>query len=86
MVCSRLMNALKAHVENGRVVLDEPMDLPDGTALHVMLVNDGDVHDIDPEIDAAWCEEARRRSAHLRSGEVKPIPWEQVERRLFSKL
>jgi len=28
------MTALKAHVESGRVVLDEPMDLPDGTVLN----------------------------------------------------
>jgi hypothetical protein len=36
------MTALKAHVENGRVVLDEPMDLPDGTVLRVVAVADGD--------------------------------------------
>ena len=36
------MNALKAHVENGRVVLDEPMDFPDGTVLRVVAVADGD--------------------------------------------
>jgi hypothetical protein len=36
------MTALKAHVENGRVVLDEPMDLPDGTVLRVVAVADSD--------------------------------------------
>lgn len=36
------MNALRAHVENGRVVLDEPMDLPDGTPLNIVPMNDGD--------------------------------------------
>jgi hypothetical protein len=41
------MTALKAHVENGRVVLDEPMDLPDGTVLRVVAVADGD--DLDDE-------------------------------------
>ena len=41
------MNALKAHVENGRVVLDEPMDLPDGTVLSIVPVNDAD--DLDAE-------------------------------------
>jgi hypothetical protein len=29
------MTALKAHVENGRVVLDERVDLPEGAALEV---------------------------------------------------
>jgi predicted transcriptional regulator len=36
------MTALKAHVENGRVVLDEAMELPDGTMLRVVAVADGD--------------------------------------------
>ena len=34
------MNALKAHVENGRIIVDDPTDLPDGTVLHVVPVND----------------------------------------------
>lgn len=42
------MNALKAHVENGRIIVDEPTDLPDGTVLHVVPVR-GD----DPELDDA---------------------------------
>jgi hypothetical protein len=29
------MNALRAHVENGRVVLDDPVDLPDGTVVEI---------------------------------------------------
>jgi hypothetical protein len=35
------MRVLKAHVENGRIVADEPMDLPDGTLLRVVRVEDG---------------------------------------------
>jgi hypothetical protein len=31
------MAALRAHVRNGRVILDEPVDLPDGTTLEVDL-------------------------------------------------
>jgi hypothetical protein len=37
------MNAFKAHVENGRIVADEPVDLPDGTLLRVVLVDEIDV-------------------------------------------
>ena len=37
------MAALRAHVRNGRIVLDEPVDLPDGTTLEVDLrAADGD--------------------------------------------
>lgn len=32
----------------------------------------------DPEIDAAWRLEARRRVAEIQSGQVKGIPGEQV--------
>jgi hypothetical protein len=31
------MLALKAHVENGRIVVDEPVNLPDGTQLRVLV-------------------------------------------------
>jgi len=31
-------HALKAHVENGRIVADEPVNLPDGTPLRVVPV------------------------------------------------
>jgi len=31
------VTGLKAHVMNGRIVVDEPVDLPEGTELHVYL-------------------------------------------------
>jgi len=48
-------------------------------------VAEEDVHSVDPALDAAWREEARRRSARRRSGEAKTVPWEETERRLFEK-
>lgn len=61
------MQAMKARVRNGRLVLDEPTDLPEGEVVYVQLVNgviaDGDddpegadmsaLHD---ELDAALAE------------------------------
>jgi uridine phosphorylase len=47
MMGSTSMNALKAHVENGRIVVDDPTDLSDGTELYVAPVNDAD--DLDDE-------------------------------------
>jgi hypothetical protein len=35
------MQPLKAHVKNGRLVLDEPTDLPEGEVVHLQLA-DGD--------------------------------------------
>lgn len=48
-------------------------------------VTEADVHAIDPEIDAAWREEVRRRSERLRSGEAKTTPWEVARREIFGR-
>jgi hypothetical protein len=50
VIRSMPMIVLKAHVENGRVVLDDPMDLPDGTLLKIVPMDDGD--DLDDEARA----------------------------------
>ena len=34
------MQALKAQVKNGRLVLDEPTDLPDGAEVEVVVIDD----------------------------------------------
>ena len=34
------MRVLKAHVENGRIIADEPVEFPDGTLLRVLRVDD----------------------------------------------
>jgi hypothetical protein len=39
-----LMQPLKAHVRNGRLLLDEPTDLPEGSEIELVLVGD----DFDP--------------------------------------
>ena len=36
------MKALKAHLRGGRVVLDEPTELPDGTEIELTVVEDDD--------------------------------------------
>ncbi len=41
------MRTFKAHVENGRIVVDEPTDLPDGTELYVLPLREGDELDDD---------------------------------------
>lgn len=51
---------LRARVEHGRLVLDEPIDLPDGTEINLVPANDDD------DLDAADRERlhrALRRSA-----------------------
>ena len=38
------------HIENGAVVLDDPIDLPDGTRVKVEEVEDKDLEGIHPEL------------------------------------
>ena len=46
------MQALKAHVKNGRLVLDEPTELPEGEVVYLQLA-DGIVPDSRDDLDDA---------------------------------
>jgi putative addiction module component (TIGR02574 family) len=37
----------------------------------------------DEGADAAWSAEAKRRLEEVRSGAVKPVPWEEAEGQIF---
>jgi hypothetical protein len=53
------VKAARAHVHQGRIVLDEPVDLPDGTAVDVLLPEDDDLDAVDrAELEAALDESA----------------------------
>jgi hypothetical protein len=75
------MNALKAHVENGRVVLDEPMDLPDGTPVNIMPMNDGD--DLEDEERAELHAELRLSVKEARAGQL--VDFDEVLAELRSR-
>ncbi|MEW6777528.1 MAG: hypothetical protein AB1405_14620 [Bdellovibrionota bacterium] len=64
------MKTLKAHVENGRVVLDEPLDLPEGTPLQ-LIVDEGD--DLDPEERAARDASIEKGYAEYLAGKGEPV-------------
>jgi putative addiction module component (TIGR02574 family) len=38
----------------------------------------------DPDVEAAWAEEAERRWQEIRSGKVQTIPWEEIKAKLLS--
>jgi putative addiction module component (TIGR02574 family) len=40
--------------------------------------------EIDPDVEAAWAEEAERRWKEIESGTVKTVPWEEVRARLLT--
>jgi hypothetical protein len=60
------MRALKAHVRGGRVVLDEPTKLPEGTEVELMVVEDDD---FDPEERARLHEALDGGIAAARAGD-----------------
>ncbi len=66
-----MTNALRARVQNGRIVLDEPTELPDGTVLE--LVPGVEVDDL-PEEDREKLHAAIRRGLEQgRRGEARPM-------------
>ena len=68
------MQPFKAHVHNGRLVLDEPTDLPEGEVVYLQLVEgivavDGD-DGLDDEQRAALHEELEASIAEADAGET----------------
>jgi putative addiction module component (TIGR02574 family) len=37
----------------------------------------------DEDAEAAWAAEGKRRLEEVRSGRVKPVPWEEAEKLIF---
>lgn len=68
------MQPLRAHVRNGRIVLDEPTDRPEGELVYVQLV-DGviadDRDDLDDEERAALHRELDASIAEADAGETE---------------
>jgi hypothetical protein len=67
------MQPLKAHVKNGRLVLDEPTDLPEGEVIELMRVDDvlangGD--DLDEEERERLHESLREGIRQMKAGET----------------
>jgi hypothetical protein len=62
------MSALKVRVENGRIKLDEPTDLPEGTELYLVPADGGD--DLDDEERAALHASIEEAERELDAGQV----------------
>ena len=62
------MQSLKAVVKNGRIVMDEPTELPEGTELVLAVVDDGD--DMDDAERARLNESLRRSIAQAKAGQL----------------
>jgi len=66
VVSCHSMGALKAIVRNGRLVLDEPTDLPEGSEVEVALVTEETDPELLAELDASADDEKAGRLADMK--------------------
>jgi len=50
------VKAIRAHVQNGTIVPDEPIDLPEGAAVEVLLPETDELTELEAEIEASRAE------------------------------
>jgi len=81
------MPPLKAHVQNGRIVLDEPTDLPEGEVIYLRpaeaFVGDDDDDNFDDEERAAIQKDLDAGMAAIAKGDV--VDADEVVRQLLSR-
>ena len=65
------MSGLRARVENGRLKLDEPTTLPEGTVLD-LVIDDDPEDDLDEEERRVRDESIRRGLEEGRAGKTRP--------------
>jgi len=69
------MKTLKARVEKGRLVMNEPTDLPEGTELELIPADDFDdssLDDLDPEIRADLMDSITESLKQAERGDTRP--------------
>jgi hypothetical protein len=64
------MGTVRATVRDGRLVVDEPTTLPEGTVLDLVIDDEGD--DLDPRDRARLHAAIDRSAAEAREGRVRP--------------
>jgi putative addiction module component (TIGR02574 family) len=62
-------------------LIDAALALPDGERVEVVEAILASLQPADrPPFDESWRSEIQRRSAELKSGQVKPVSWSDVKR------
>lgn len=75
------MNALKGRVKQGRLVVEEPVEFPEGTVLELAIVDPGD--DLDETERTALHEALSRGWEGAKAGEGRPA--EELIQKLRSR-
>ena len=63
--------SIRARISHGRVIVDEPVDLPEGTVLDLVVDDEGD--DLDEAERAALHAALQRSYAEALAGKTRPI-------------
>jgi putative addiction module component (TIGR02574 family) len=66
-------------------LLQEALSLPEDARVDLAeaLLESVENEPADEGVEEAWSAEAKRRLEEVRSGVVKPVPWEEAERQIF---
>jgi len=64
------VSGIRARVQNGRIVVDEPTELPEGTVLDLVIDDEGD--DLSDEERAALHDALRVSAEELKAGKSYP--------------
>ncbi|HTG88002.1 MAG TPA: addiction module protein [Pyrinomonadaceae bacterium] len=70
---------------NADKLVSEIRSLPNEEKIRVLDALLTDLHQLDPEIDARWAVEARRRWQAYKSGELASISYEELMKQYKSK-
>ena len=66
-----MMQTLKAHVRNGRLIMDEPTDIPEGSEIELVIADDEENLD---EKERERLHRALRKSwASAKRGDTRPV-------------
>lgn len=77
------MFPVKTHVRNGRIVVDEPTDLPEGTAVMIAVEEHDSLDDMTPEDRAELMVVLDAGIAAMREGQV--VEGDEIVRRLLAR-
>jgi len=70
---------------SAKKLLEDALSLPEDARVDIAaaLLESVEHEPVDEDADAAWSAEAKRRLEEVRSGAVKPVPWEEAEKQIF---
>jgi len=67
-------------------LLDAALALPEAERAELAELIEAPITSPPSSLHSGWAEELRRRLAEVKSGQMQPIPWDEVRQRIQSQL